>query len=139
VALVALTLGASRESREQILRRSLDPLRLEAIKDYVQANAARENLSVGEVAQKHGMSARHVQRLFEAAGITFSEFVLRERLAFVYLTMTDPNNLDRRISDIIFDAGFTDISHFNRAFRRRYGAPPSELRRQLKRGSDLPN
>jgi len=139
VALVALTLGASRESREQLQRKSLDPLRLAAIKDYVQANAVREDLSVGEVAQKHGMSARHVQRLFEAAGLTFSEFVLRERLALVYLTMTDPSNLDRRISDIIFDAGFTDISHFNRAFRRRYGAPPSELRRQLKRGDDLPN
>ena len=35
---------------------------------------------------------------------------------------------ERRISDIAFDCGFNDLSYFNRAFRKRFGATPSELR-----------
>jgi len=34
----------------------------------------------------------------------------------------------RRISDIAYDAGFGDLSYFNRVFRRRYDATPSEIR-----------
>jgi AraC-like DNA-binding protein len=31
------------------------------------------------------------------------------------------------ISAIAYEAGFGDLSHFNRSFRRRYGVPPSEV------------
>jgi AraC-like DNA-binding protein len=32
------------------------------------------------------------------------------------------------IIDIAFTAGFGDVSHFNRMFRRRYGETPSDVR-----------
>jgi AraC-like DNA-binding protein len=32
------------------------------------------------------------------------------------------------ISSIAFESGFGDLSYFNRAFRRQYGAAPSEIR-----------
>jgi AraC-like DNA-binding protein len=32
------------------------------------------------------------------------------------------------ITAIAFDAGFGDLSYFNRTFRRRYGATPSDIR-----------
>ncbi len=35
----------------------------------------------------------------------------------------------RSIGEIVLECGFGDISHFNRAFRRRYGSSPSEVRR----------
>jgi len=35
---------------------------------------------------------------------------------------------ERKISTIALDAGFGDLSYFNRAFRRRYGMRPSGLR-----------
>jgi AraC-like DNA-binding protein len=35
---------------------------------------------------------------------------------------------DRRITEIVFACGFNDISYFNRAFRARYGASPSDIR-----------
>jgi AraC-like DNA-binding protein len=35
---------------------------------------------------------------------------------------------DRAIAVIAFIVGFSDLLHFNRAFRRRFGMTPSETR-----------
>jgi AraC-like DNA-binding protein len=35
---------------------------------------------------------------------------------------------DRSISAVAYEAGFGDLSYFNRTFRRRYGATPSDVR-----------
>ena len=35
-----------------------------------------------------------------------------------------------KIAGIALDAGFGDLSYFNQAFRRRYGAAPSDVRAQ---------
>jgi AraC-like DNA-binding protein len=36
------------------------------------------------------------------------------------------------IASIAYDAGFGDLSYFNRAFKRCYGATPSEVREAIK-------
>jgi AraC-like DNA-binding protein len=40
---------------------------------------------------------------------------------------------DRTISAVAFDCGFGDLSYFNRAFRRHYGATPSDIRAAAKK------
>jgi AraC-like DNA-binding protein len=47
--------------------------------------------------------------------------------------LTDLRFVDRSISRIAHDAGFNDISHFNRSFRRAYGASPSDVQREAPR------
>lgn len=42
--------------------------------------------------------------------------------------LTNPALASRSIASVAFDAGFGDLSYFNRAFKRRYGATPSEIR-----------
>jgi AraC-like DNA-binding protein len=42
--------------------------------------------------------------------------------------LSDPRYTASTISTIAFDAGFADLSYFNRAFRRRYGLTPSDIR-----------
>ena len=74
---------------------------------------------------------RYLQRLFEADGITFTEFVLSARLARVYRMLNDRRFAKHAINAIAFDAGFSHLSHFNRTFRRRYGTAPSDMRAQL--------
>ena len=34
------------------------------------------------------------------------------------------------------EAGFNDLSHFNRAFRRRFGVTPSDVRRAANKNGD---
>jgi AraC-like DNA-binding protein len=47
--------------------------------------------------------------------------------------LTDVRFVQRSISSVAFGVGFGDLSYFNRAFRRCYGATPSEIRRSAER------
>ena len=48
----------------------------------------------------------------------------------------DPGAPARKIADIAFACGFGDLSCFNRASRRRYGATPSDMREAARRAED---
>jgi transcriptional regulator GlxA family with amidase domain len=43
--------------------------------------------------------------------------------------------IDVRICDIALQAGFSDISHFNRLFRSRFGDMPKGVRAHARMGS----
>jgi AraC-like DNA-binding protein len=75
-----------------------------------------------------------VRKLFEEEGTTFTEFVLESRLAQALQMLSDPRLAGRTISSIAFSLGFGDLSYFNRTFRRRFGAAPSEMRTKASNG-----
>lgn len=129
--LIALAIGATPECRELASRRGVRAARLEAIKADLIENT---RLSVEQVAMRQGISPRYVQMLFEEAGTTFSEFVVERRLDMARGMLASPRYATRSITEIAMDAGFGDLSYFNRRFKRRYLMTPSELRAQLMRG-----
>jgi len=126
--LAALTMGATREAAEIAKGRGLRAARLRAIKADIAGELASPNLSVETVAMRQQVSPRYVQMLFEQEGTTFSQYVIGQRLLRAHRMLTDPRFVYRSIASVAFDAGFGDLSHFNRAFRRRYGGTPSEVR-----------
>jgi AraC-like DNA-binding protein len=134
--LMALTLGASRDAAEIAGGRGLRAARLHAIKADIMNSLSAPGLSLTEVAARHRVTPRYVQALFEQEDATFSGFLLDGRLAHVYRVLRDPVQLPRSISSIVYEAGFGDLSHFNRTFRRRYGATPSDVRAQAMRQPD---
>ena len=54
--------------------------------------------------------------------------MLQQRLRRASRLLRDPRWRDRSVREIAETAGFGDLSYFNRAFRRHFGARPSELR-----------
>ena len=126
--LVALAAGPARDIAEIATGRGLRAALLQAIKMDIAANPARRGLSVETIAARHGLTARAVQRLFESEGGTLTGFVIHRRLALAHRRLGDPDFAHLHIATIAYDCGFGDISHFNRLFRRRYGASPSEVR-----------
>jgi AraC-like DNA-binding protein len=42
--------------------------------------------------------------------------------------LAHPTHMTTKIAEIAYTAGFADVSHFNRVFRRRYGMAPSDVR-----------
>jgi AraC-like DNA-binding protein len=125
--LAALAVGASREANEIATGRGFRAARLQAIKNDIVAQLASD-LRLGDVAARHQLSARYVRMLFEGEGTSFSEFVREERLKRAHRMLLNPCFDHLRISEIAYGVGFNDLSYFNRAFRRRFGCAPSEVR-----------
>lgn len=126
--LIALALGASSDAKALAADRTVGAVRLAAVKADIVANLDDGNLNATMVATRNRVTVRYLHKLFESEGITYSEFVLGERLARAYRHLTNPLHSRRAISTIAFELGFNDLSYFNRSFRRRYNATPSEIR-----------
>lgn len=133
--LVALAMGTTRDAAELARDRGLRAARLYAIKRSVRENLDDQGFSVGDVATRQAVTPRYVQMLFEREGTTFSLFLLGERLKFAHRLLCDPRLSTRPIGAIALDAGFGDLSYFNRVFRRAYGETPSDVRRARLRSS----
>lgn len=102
-----------------------------AIFDHIALHFADPELSLSKVAQSLHISPRYLQRLLEASGTSFTAHITELRLQRAFTRLTEPSASDNRISDIAMLAGFSDISHFNRLFRSRFGATPSDVRAGL--------
>lgn len=126
--LLALTLGGSGDAQEFAEMRSGRAARLKTMKAHVEANLDRHDLSPATLARLFHVAPRTVQRLFETDGTSFTEFVLERRLARAYAALGSGNGGGPSIGDIALAAGFNNISYFNRRFRARYGATPSDIR-----------
>jgi AraC-like DNA-binding protein len=126
--LAAVTLGAAADRAELAQNRGVRAARLETIKVDIIAHLDDGNLNIAWVAARHGVTLRYLQKLFETEQTSFSEFVVGQRLAKAHRMLTNPLYSHRAISNVAYDVGFNDLSYFNRAFRRRYGLTPSDVR-----------
>ena len=100
--------------------RAIAAARLRAIMADIAAYLGDCDLTAAAVARRQRVTPRFVHKLFEQEGLVFSRFVLaalgaRAPNAYVRLAQ-------RSISSVAFEVGFGDLSYFNRAFRRCYGA-----------------
>jgi AraC-like DNA-binding protein len=130
--LVAMAIGATRDAAEVARGRGVRAARLAAIKAYILENLSRGDLSIDAVASRHGISARYVRMLFDGEGATYSDFVLGNRLTRAHRMLRDPRYVGHTISAMAYECGFGDLSYFNRAFRRRFGTTPSDVREAVR-------
>jgi AraC-like DNA-binding protein len=133
IDLIASALGARQDAQEVIDGRGVRAARLRQVLDAIAQGAGDPNLDPAAVADRLGLSVRYVHRLFEESGKTFSEHVLDRRLERAHRLLRDPRFAHQKISDVALEAGFSDISHFNRSFRQRFGDTPSVVRSDASR------
>jgi AraC-like DNA-binding protein len=129
--LIAIALGATRDGAAIANAGGMRAARLEAIKTDILKNLTSPGLAISEVARRQYVTPRYIQMLFESEGATFSEFVCEQRLRRAHGMLLQPRFCDKSVTAIAFAAGFSDLSYFNRCFRRCFGASPSELRRDV--------
>lgn len=126
--LAALALGATGDAAALASERGVKAARLRAIKADIHANCRQHHYSIESIAKQHQISPVYIRQLLAADGTTFTELVTHYRLIHAHRALTDPRQAERTISLIAFESGFSDLSYFNRTFRRRYGARPSDIR-----------
>lgn len=103
-------------------------LSLMRVKDFVERNLGDFDLDPSKVASALKLSPRYMNQLLEPEGTSLSRYIWRRRLerAAVDLRNSALNGLS--ISSIALNNGFSDLSHFSKAFRDRFEHSPSEYR-----------
>lgn len=94
---------------------------------YIDAHYRNPGITIADIADDLGMSLRQLQRGFAAIGTTPTMYLLTKRLEHAKRGLDD-RRCGRRsdlISTIAYEAGFSDLSYFQRCFRRAFGASPS--------------
>jgi AraC-like DNA-binding protein len=127
IDLVALAITPHRVFGESELS-AVVAARLQAAIEHIDRHFSDPELSLSKVAGRLRISPRYLQRLLETSGKSFTEHVTKLRLQRVFTLLTAQG--EGRIADIAMQAGFSDISHFNRLFRSHFGATPSDVRAQ---------
>ena len=107
---------------------SLQQVRLAAALACIERNYADPTLTAGTVAADLGISVRYLEHLLEAGGQSYSARVRELRLQRARALLEASRSGSRRIIDIAMEAGFSDLSHFNRWYRQRFGETPSMTR-----------
>jgi len=87
------------------------------------------NPTIRVVAKRLGMSVRTLQRRLDEHGVVFRDLVqeIRHELAERYLAERSAN-----LTEVAFLLGYSELSTFDRAFRRWTGSTPVAARRSLR-------
>lgn len=87
-----------------------------------------EPISLGQLAQQAHVSPSHLTFLFRSElGTAFKPFLLRIRVHKAREILLADARM--RITEVALSVGFTDLSHFEKSFRRIVGQSPREFRR----------
>ncbi len=100
--------------------------------NYIENNLSRPLQTEG-IARVACLSHYHFHRKFSYyTGNTVSDYIRNRRLAKAAVLLLTS---EQRITDIAFSLGYGTSEAFTKAFKRRYGCPPSRFRsRSAKRG-----
>lgn len=128
VDLVALALGTDRDNAEAARQRGLRAVRLQAVLRLIRQEYTDPSISPGTVAARIGISIRYLHELLHETGVSFAERVQELRLARAMALLSGIEGAPRKVGEAAYEAGFNDLSHFNRLFRRRYGTTPTAAR-----------
>jgi len=102
-------------------------LYLAMIKRHIAQNLETDALSVEELCRHFQISRATLYRLFEADG-GLAHYVREQRLNLAFRGLLSPATQDDRLIDLAVDMRFSSDSTFIRAFRRKFGVTPGELR-----------
>ncbi|WP_448040674.1 helix-turn-helix domain-containing protein [Bradyrhizobium liaoningense] len=99
-----------------------------ALKRAIHRRLREPGLAVADVAAAVGISERYVHKLLARSGSSFTDYVIDHRLDGAARDLRDTAMADRAIGAIAFDWGFSDLSHFTRRFKQRFGCRPRDWR-----------
>ena len=130
--LVALALGAGSDATESARSRGLRAARLHEIVKAIRMGFADPAFSPQYVAGTVGITDRYVQDLLHESGSTFTQRVLELRLQRARAMLENCRFDHLKVNEIASASGFNEIPYFNRCFRRRFGATPTQFRGRSK-------
>jgi AraC family transcriptional regulator, positive regulator of tynA and feaB len=128
---VDLISHASGILEERPLERAGQSVVLSMMLDHIDRHVDDPELGAATLALKFNCSQRYVHKLFSATGRSVGEHINGQRILVCTRNLLDQAHRRATIAEIAFNAGFRDISHFNKLFKRSNGLAPREFRRVM--------
>ncbi|MBC9879879.1 helix-turn-helix domain-containing protein [Bradyrhizobium sp. INPA01-394B] len=100
---------------------------LTQVKSYILAHLHRSDLDIETIAKAQNIAPRTLNRLFAIDGTTPIRWLWEQRLLACYKALAEGHVC--RVTDAAVSFGFTDMSHFSRAFKNSFGMSPHLIRR----------
>lgn len=97
---------------------------------YMDAHFCEPALTVERICKERFISASTLQRKFYGHfGISPKQYLLKLRMNRALELLL---NNELSVKDVAFACGFSDEKYFSRAFCKRYGYPPSQIKNQIR-------
>jgi AraC-like DNA-binding protein len=129
VHLLAPAVRASVGATERCPSR-LSAMHRQRIMRFAKDNLWDSTLDSNTIAQGVNLSPRHVYQIFDGEGKPLMRWVWSQRLLRCRRDLEQASLMARSIGEIAFQWGFSNVSHFSRAFKAEFGVTPRDHRRQ---------
>ena len=101
----------------------------ERVRAYVMEHLHEAELDADTIARGVNLSSRYIYQLFGDERLSLMKWVWSERLERCRQDLAARMLLNRPIGSIAYEWGFSDVAHFSRAFKDRFGVTPSGYRK----------
>lgn len=107
-----------------------DSKRIQVAYRYILKNFTNHAIKIGDIAKLINMSDSAFSHFFRKyTNKSFTQFLIDMRIGYACKLLLDT---DEPVSQICFDAGFNNITNFNRLFKKYRECTPLEYRRRYK-------
>lgn len=103
------------------------------VSQYIETHLHDPELCPTGISREMGMSLRQLNRLFEGDASTLASLILTRRLQKCRADLARPGLFPKSVSDIAFNWGFRNLSHFSKRFRDEFGMSPSTFAEMARR------
>ena len=98
-----------------------------SIMKYIDENIADPMLNLSGLASAFGLSERYTQSIIRNAAVkSFFEYVDQKRMKMAYSLLTESS---LSVNDIAVKCGYTLPNSFYKSFKRHFGYPPTDIRK----------
>lgn len=107
-----------------------DDQRIINILHYIQSNIyTPEKLTLEDLSGKFAMSKNYLSEYFKKeTGQTIKKYIQQYRVRLIKARL---NYSSKSISEIAWEFNFTDLSHFNKVFKKEFDLSPSAFRKEI--------
>lgn len=102
---------------------------------FIDANLSDPSLGAAQVARALRLSDSRLHAIARSKGSSIGQTILDRRLERCSRALLDPRCRHRGVTQLAFDWGFKNATHFSRTFKAKFGVSPRDYRKQCGSGS----